>query len=167
MSSSQKLQDYQDFCNNIIDKHPNTIFESEKFLTLPEDTLIPIIKQDDLKLEESKIWEYVIRWGKAKNTTLHTNIEEWTSDNFVTLKQILKQCLPHVKYLAFLMNMCWISFSPISKFLNPSYVKKDHPILLEDCDQISNTSIILKVEGTKEILGGYNPLERNKNNKWE
>ncbi|RHZ60893.1 hypothetical protein Glove_350g34 [Diversispora epigaea] len=84
----------QDFCNDIITKHPNTIFESENFLTLPEDALISIIKRDDLQLEESKVWEYVIRWGKAKNTILPTNIEEWKSDDFITLKQ----CLPHIRY---------------------------------------------------------------------
>ncbi|RHZ52951.1 hypothetical protein Glove_454g6 [Diversispora epigaea] len=76
----------QDFCNDIISKHPNTIFESENFLSLPEDVLISIIIRDNLKLEEGKVWERVIQWGKAKNLTLTTNLTEWTSDNFLTLK---------------------------------------------------------------------------------
>ncbi|RHZ70155.1 hypothetical protein Glove_275g62 [Diversispora epigaea] len=51
----------QNFCNNIIAKHPNTIFESENFISLPEDALISIIKLDDLQLDEDKIWDYIIQ----------------------------------------------------------------------------------------------------------
>ncbi|RHZ70091.1 hypothetical protein Glove_275g70 [Diversispora epigaea] len=86
----KNLDIIQKFCNNIIAKHPNTIFESEKFISLPEDTLISIIKLDDLQLDEDKIWDYVIQWG--------TNPDEWTSDDFLALKTTLKNCLPHVRY---------------------------------------------------------------------
>ncbi|RHZ51837.1 hypothetical protein Glove_469g38 [Diversispora epigaea] len=90
-----------DFCNDIIAKHPNTIFESENFYSLPEDSLISILKQDDLQLEEGKIWKYVIEWGKAKNSTLPTDLNEWTNLNFITLKETLKECLPHIRYFSF------------------------------------------------------------------
>ncbi|RHZ71550.1 hypothetical protein Glove_256g71 [Diversispora epigaea] len=36
------------------------------------------------------------------------------------------------------------------------------------CDKVSKTIIILKVEDTGEILGGYNPLEwENNNDQWK
>ncbi|RHZ87284.1 hypothetical protein Glove_37g184 [Diversispora epigaea] len=60
------------------DQHPSTIFESENFYSLTEGALISILKRDNLQLEEGKIWEYVIGWGKAKNTTLPTNLNQWT-----------------------------------------------------------------------------------------
>ncbi|RHZ80747.1 hypothetical protein Glove_132g205 [Diversispora epigaea] len=66
-----------------------------------EDSLISIPKQDDLQLEVSKIWEDVIEWGKAKNPTLPTNLNEWTSDNFLSLKETLKEFLPHIRYFNF------------------------------------------------------------------
>ncbi|RHZ70146.1 hypothetical protein Glove_275g69 [Diversispora epigaea] len=88
----------QNFCNNIIAKHPNTIFESENFISLPEDALISIIKLDNLQLDEDKIWDYIIQWGKSKNPTLPANPDEWTSDDFKALKTTLKNCLPHVRY---------------------------------------------------------------------
>ena len=66
----------RDFCDDIIAKYPNTIFESENFHSLPEDALISILKHDDLQLEESKIWEYVIEWGKAKNPILPTSLDK-------------------------------------------------------------------------------------------
>jgi hypothetical protein len=88
----------QKFCNNIIFKHPNTIFEQDNFNSLPEDILISIIRLDDLQLEEDKIWDYVIQWGKAKNPILPADLNEWTNDNFLTLKTTLKHCLPHIRY---------------------------------------------------------------------
>ncbi|RHZ60865.1 hypothetical protein Glove_350g171 [Diversispora epigaea] len=90
----------QEFCNDIIVKHPNTIFESEYFHSISEDALISILKRDDLQLEEGKILEYVIQWGKAKNPTLPSDIKEWTNNNFLTLKETLKGCLPHIRYFS-------------------------------------------------------------------
>ncbi|RHZ90149.1 hypothetical protein Glove_5g31 [Diversispora epigaea] len=234
----------RDFCNNIITKYPNTIFESENFHSLPEDALISILKQDDLQLEEGKIWEYVIEWGKAKNPTLPTNLDKWTSDNFLSLKKTLKGCLPHIRYFSFsnedvvekiypyqqlLEQQLFLDITiklitpnkPISsiilpprKILNTTLPTRIAPIPLSSniitnehaleisswidkkeipyiennpykfellvrgsrdgfdiktiyniCDKVSKTIIILKVEGTDEILGGYNPLEweNNKN----
>ncbi|RHZ51456.1 hypothetical protein Glove_478g74 [Diversispora epigaea] len=95
------LEIIQDFYNEIIAKYPKTVFESENFHSVTEDSLISILKQDDLQLEESKIWEYVIEWGKAKNPSLPTNLDQWTSDNFLTLKETLKGCLPHIRYFSF------------------------------------------------------------------
>ncbi|RHZ90152.1 hypothetical protein Glove_5g32 [Diversispora epigaea] len=233
----------RDFCNNIITKYPNTIFESENFHSLPEDALISILKQDDLQLEENKIWEYVIEWGKAKNPTLPTNLNEWTSANFVTLKETLKGCLPHIRYFSFsnedvvekiypyqqlLEQQLFLDITiklitpnkPISsivlsprKILNTILPTRITPISLSSniitnehaleisswidkkeipyiennpyefellvrgsrdgfdiktiyniCDKVSKTIIILKVKGTGEILGGYNPLEWENSN---
>ncbi|RHZ51831.1 hypothetical protein Glove_469g36 [Diversispora epigaea] len=229
----------RDFCNNIITKYPNTIFESEIFHSLPEDALISIIKQDDLQLEEAKIWDHVIKWGKAKNPTLPTNLDEWTSDNFLSLKETLKGCLPHIRYFSFsnedvvekiypyqqLLEQQLFSdinkklitpAKPITSNVLPprkilkatlptripfpsniinkeqaleisSWIDKNETPYFENnpyefkllvrgsrdgfhiktiftiCDKVSNTIIILKVKGTGEILGGYNPLEWNIN----
>ncbi|RHZ71575.1 hypothetical protein Glove_256g116 [Diversispora epigaea] len=237
----------RDFCDNIIAKHPNTIFESENFHSLPEDALISILKQDDLQLEESKIWEYVIDWGKAKNPTLPTSLDKWTSDNFLSLKETLNQCLQYIRFFSIsgedvvkkiypyqqlLEHQLFLDINsrliasnlPISSLVLPprkisntklsprntstllssnimtnehsleisSWIdKKEIPYIENNpyelkllvrgsrdgfdiktiyniCDKVSKTIIVLKVEGTGEILGGYNPLEWNKdNNLWK
>ncbi|RHZ84842.1 hypothetical protein Glove_74g240 [Diversispora epigaea] len=109
----------QDYCNNIIAKYPNTIFESENFQTLPEYALISIIKKDDLQLEESKIWQYVIQWGKAQNPTLPVNLKEWTSDNFLTLKTTLKQCLLHIRFFSISSEDIFEMIFPYQQILEP------------------------------------------------
>ncbi|RHZ70089.1 hypothetical protein Glove_275g72 [Diversispora epigaea] len=167
----------QKFCNNIIAKHPNTIFESEKFISLPEDALISIIKLDDLQLDEDKIWDYIIQWG--------TNPDEWTSDYFVALKTTLKNCLPHVD-ISILQPIpsipsniitnehaselsSWIDRKEATYTENNPYEFKllvrgsrdgfDVKTIYNICDQVSNTIIVAKLEGTGGIIGGYNPLE--------
>ncbi|RHZ51836.1 hypothetical protein Glove_469g39 [Diversispora epigaea] len=243
--TSYKVKSFKiirDFCEDIISKYPNTIFESKNFHSLPEDTLISILKRDDLQLEEAKIWEYVIEWGKAKNRTLPTNLSEWTSVEFTSLKETLNQCLQHIRffnisgddfmekiypYRKLLEQQLFLDINtrfitptnPISsivlpprKILKPklptrisripfpsniitnehaleisSWIDKKETPSIENnpyefkllvrgsrdgfdvktiyniCDKVSKTIIILKIKGTEEILGGYNPLEWDKN----
>ncbi|RHZ48303.1 hypothetical protein Glove_553g34 [Diversispora epigaea] len=88
----------QNFCDDIIAKHPNLIFESNDFNTLPEAALVSIIQRDDLQLEESKIWDYVIQWGTAQSKTLTSNFNDWIEKDFQILRNTLQQCLPHIRY---------------------------------------------------------------------
>ncbi|RHZ65619.1 hypothetical protein Glove_313g66 [Diversispora epigaea] len=224
----KNLEIIQEFYNNIIAKHPSTIFESESFYSLSEDALMSIIKRNDLQLVEGKIWEYVIKWGKAKNSTLPTNLDEWTCDNFLTLKETLKGCLPYIRYFNFSNEDVIERIFPYQQILEPklfldinskimtpnksisskilpartipdsnlltiehsieilSWIDRQEPYytgniqckfellakgsrdgfdlknIYNICDKVSNTIIVLKVKGTGEILGGYNPLQWTK-----
>ncbi|RHZ78484.1 hypothetical protein Glove_164g52 [Diversispora epigaea] len=114
----------KEFCNDAIAKYPDTIFESENFNSFPENALISILKQDDLQIDESKIWEYVIEWGKAKNHNLPTNLDKWTSDNFLSLKETLKGCLPHIRYFS-------ISGEDVVKKIYPYQQLLEHQLFLD------------------------------------
>ncbi|RHZ70150.1 hypothetical protein Glove_275g67 [Diversispora epigaea] len=129
----------QKFCNNIIAKHPNTIFKSEKFISLPEDALISIIKLDDLQLDEDKIWDYVIQWGKSKNLTLPSNPDEWTSDDFIALKTTLKNCLPHVRYFNMSSEKVLEKLWPYLQLFEPKLWLEINTKLLTPEKQISST----------------------------
>ncbi|RHZ76541.1 hypothetical protein Glove_196g92 [Diversispora epigaea] len=86
------------FCNDIVAKYPFLIFDAEDFTSLQESALVSLLKRDDLQLEEVIIWEYIIKWGIAQNSTLPVNFKEWTNENFTTLKTTLQQCLPLIRY---------------------------------------------------------------------
>ena len=79
-------------------KYPDKIFESENFTSLPENALISLIKRDDLQMDEGKIWDDVIRWGIAQSTDLPTDTKDWSHENFLTIKNILRNCLPLIRY---------------------------------------------------------------------
>ncbi|RHZ54321.1 hypothetical protein Glove_428g72 [Diversispora epigaea] len=94
----QNFKDLENFCNDIVVKYPNLIFDSSDFISLSESALVSLLKRDDLQMEETKIWEYTIKWGIAQNSTLPINLEEWVKENFLTLKTTLQQCLPYIRY---------------------------------------------------------------------
>ncbi|RHZ67638.1 hypothetical protein Glove_300g116 [Diversispora epigaea] len=114
---SNEFKGLKKFYNNIIARHPNLIFESGDFTSLQETALISILKIDDLKIEEIKIWDYVINWGLARNPTLPTDPEEWSKENFQTLKTTLQQCLPLIRYFHIPDEDVWEKVKPYKKIL--------------------------------------------------
>ncbi|RHZ83843.1 hypothetical protein Glove_87g85 [Diversispora epigaea] len=112
-----EFEDLKKFYNDIIVKYPNLIFESEDFTSLQETALISILKRDDLKVEEIKIWDYVIKWGIAQNPTLPANLKEWSNENFEALKITLQQCLPLIRYFHIPGEDIWKKVQPYQKIL--------------------------------------------------
>ncbi|RHZ78381.1 hypothetical protein Glove_165g127 [Diversispora epigaea] len=105
------------FYNDIIAKHPNLIFESEDFASIQETALISILKRDDLNVEEIKIWDFIIKWGIARNPTLSTDLEEWSDENFKALKITLQQFLPLIRYFHIPGEDIWKNVKPYKKIL--------------------------------------------------
>ncbi|RHZ67394.1 hypothetical protein Glove_301g54 [Diversispora epigaea] len=95
--SRNNFKKLENFCNDIVVKYPNLIFDADDFTSLEESALLSLLKRDDLQMEEVKIWDYVIKWGIAQ-PNLPTNFDDWTKENFLTLKTTLQQCLPHIRY---------------------------------------------------------------------
>ncbi|RIB22473.1 hypothetical protein C2G38_988038 [Gigaspora rosea] len=95
---NNQLQELQKWCNDIVTKYPNKVFDSEDFLSLQENALISLLKRDDLQMEEGKFWNYVIKWGIAQNQDLPPDPEDWTLENFKALKTTLQNCLPLIRY---------------------------------------------------------------------
>ncbi|RHZ51181.1 hypothetical protein Glove_482g45 [Diversispora epigaea] len=181
---SNEFKGLKNFYNDIIVKYPNLIFESEDFSSLQETVLVSILKKDDLQVEETKIWDYVIKWGIAQNPTLPTNSEEWSNENFMTLKTTLQQCLPLIRYFHISVNE---SFSTIinkehvaelsswidrkSTTYSLANIPYEFQLILRGsrdgfhpetfwnmCHGCFGTIVVAKVAETDEIVGGYNPL---------
>ncbi|RHZ70833.1 hypothetical protein Glove_266g35 [Diversispora epigaea] len=96
--SRNNFEKLKKFCNDIVVKYPNLIFDSSDFTSLEESTIVSLLKRNDLQIEEIKLWDYIIKWGIAKTSTLPTNLNDWTTEDFLTLKITLQQCLPHIRY---------------------------------------------------------------------
>ncbi|RHZ83785.1 hypothetical protein Glove_87g269 [Diversispora epigaea] len=114
---SNEFEGLKKFYNDIIAKYPNLIFESGDF-AFQETALVSILKRDDLKIEEIKIWDYVIKWGITQNPTLPTNSEDWSKENFKALKITLRQCLPLIRYFHIPDEDIWEKVKPYKKILD-------------------------------------------------
>ncbi|RHZ89519.1 hypothetical protein Glove_13g229 [Diversispora epigaea] len=116
----KKLENY---CNDIIAKHPSLIFENLDFTSLPESALVSLLKRDDLQMEEVKIWDYVIKWGISQNPTLPINLEEWSKENLLMLKTTLLQCLPLIRYFHISNTELFDKIMPYKKILDKQLCK--------------------------------------------
>ncbi|RHZ70501.1 hypothetical protein Glove_271g29 [Diversispora epigaea] len=246
--NGNNFKNLEKFCNDIIAKYPNLIFDAEDFASLQESALVSLLKRDDLQLEEVIIWEYIIKWGIAQNSTLPLNLNEWTKENFLTLKTTLQQCLPLIRYFHIpgtdvlkkvkpykrildkqlwedLNQYFWAPDEPVKSVILPprsilvqelptrtteqakslstiityehvaeisSWINRksstyslanipyEFQLILRGsingfnpqtfwdiCNGQASTVVIMKVKGTEEILGGYNPLVWDANtNSW-
>ncbi|RIB02622.1 hypothetical protein C2G38_2049915 [Gigaspora rosea] len=92
------LQELQKWCNDAIIKYPSQNFDSDYFISFSENALVSLIERDDLQMEETKFWNYVINWGIAQNPDLPFDSKDWSHENFLALKTTLQNCLPLVRY---------------------------------------------------------------------
>ncbi|RHZ58649.1 hypothetical protein Glove_372g23 [Diversispora epigaea] len=115
---NNKFKNLKKFYDDIIVKYPSIIFESTEFISLHESALVSILKRDDLQMIESEIWDYLIKWGTAQNPTLPEKFEEWTLENFTTLKTTLQQCLPLIRYFHISNSDVMDKIKPYKKILD-------------------------------------------------
>ncbi|RHZ76272.1 hypothetical protein Glove_199g155 [Diversispora epigaea] len=242
--SENNFKDLEKFCNDIVTKYPNLVFDTEDFNSLHESALVSLLERDDLQLEEIVIWEYIIKWGIAQNFTLPVDLKEWTNENFTTLKTTLQQCLPLIRYFHISGIDVLKKIKPYKKILDKQLwndlkqhlMAPDEPVesiilsprtilvpelptrtafstiityehvaeisswidrksstysltsipyefqlilrgsvngfapqtFWDTCHGLPRTVVIMKVKGTDEILGGYNPLvwDANTSGRW-
>ncbi|GES83697.1 carbohydrate-binding module family 13 protein [Rhizophagus clarus] len=215
----------QKYCNDIISKEPNKIFNSPRFSSISEKLLVTIIQNDNLQMNEVQVWKHVVDWGLAQNPELSSDPKNWSKEDFNTLKNTLQQCIPFIRFHNLTSKEFSDSVLPYRKilskelyenllndFLDNNYkpVKKSKPRIIEKridskiitfqhtvliskwidrleftdniknlyefkllyrcglnvrgrfheiCDNQPGTVIIVKLKGSNEILGGYNPIE--------
>ncbi|RHZ48320.1 hypothetical protein Glove_553g15 [Diversispora epigaea] len=173
-SQTNNFKTLQNFCDNIIVKNPNLIFESNDFNTLPEAALVSIIQRDDLNLEESKVWDYVIQWGIAQNKILPLNLDDWIKKDFQILKNTLQQCLPHIRYFQFSNEHIMKKIYPYRQILEKDlmsdilkyYISPNEPIssstILPPRNIFQITSSIISNEHATEIAFWIDKKEESK-----
>ncbi|EXX54589.1 hypothetical protein RirG_233080 [Rhizophagus irregularis DAOM 197198w] len=88
----------QNYCNNLMSKNPNKIFESLDFPSIPEKIFISIIQNDNLQMNVVQIWENVLKWGLAQNPELSSDPSSYSKDDFNNLRNTLEQCIPFIRF---------------------------------------------------------------------
>src|SRR5438094_3527044 len=138
---SKSLLDLQQFCTNLMAESPEKIFKSLDFTLLSEKSLIQLIKRDDLQMKEIEVWEHVLKWGLAQNSTIIPDPKTWSDDDFKKMKNTLKNCLPSIRFFC-------LSSTEVSKKVRPYQNLLDHQLyddLLNsylDPDNVSTYNIL-------------------------
>ena len=74
-----KLQNYW---TTTVCEQPEILFNTDDFTSIDKETLLSIVKNEDLCMEENELWDCIIRWGKAQNSELPEEINNWTPNDF-------------------------------------------------------------------------------------
>jgi hypothetical protein len=133
---------------------PEKIFKSFDFTSLSENSLISLIKRDDLQMKEVDIWEhYVLKWGLAQNPNLIPDPITWTDDDFETMKITLQKCIPLVRFFHLSSREFSYKVRPYRKLLN-NQLYNDLLNFYLDPDSIStyNTFPPRKIANTTQII---------------
>src|SRR5205085_2674172 len=57
-----------------------------------------LIQDDNLQMSEIQVWENVLKWGLAQNLELPSDVENFSKEDFNTLKNNLQQCIPFIRF---------------------------------------------------------------------
>ena len=85
----QVLNNIQKSCLEVVCFEPENLCNSVNFIKLPALLLEIILKQDDLNLDEIKVWENLIKWGLAQDKTLIDDVSKWNQEKFNIFERIL------------------------------------------------------------------------------
>ncbi|PKK72534.1 hypothetical protein RhiirC2_864977 [Rhizophagus irregularis] len=80
-SDFTKLQNYW---TTTICEQPEILFNATDFTSVDKEALLSICKEENSCMEENELWDHIIRWGKAQNTELSEDINNWTPNNGAT-----------------------------------------------------------------------------------
>src|SRR3954470_18299501 len=97
---SNNLLELQRYCTDFMAKSPEKIFKSLDFTSLPEKSLVQLIKSDDLQMKEVEVWEHVLKWGLAQNSTLLPDPDSWSDDDFKTMENTLQNSLSLIRFFS-------------------------------------------------------------------
>jgi hypothetical protein len=120
---SNYLLELQQFCTNFMVQFPEKIFKSLDFTKLPEKSLVLLIKRDDLQMKEIEVWEHVLNWGLARNTSLVQDPDTWSDDGFKSMKNTLQNCLPLIRFYSLSSKEFLHKVKPYKKLLSRQLYK--------------------------------------------
>ncbi|GES76312.1 carbohydrate-binding module family 13 protein [Rhizophagus clarus] len=135
------------YCNDLIFKEPNKIFNFPCFSSIPEKLLVTVIQNDNLQMGDIEIWERVIKWGLAQNPELPSDLANFSKDDFSTLKNTLRRCIPFIKFYDLTSKEFLRKVLPYKKILPKELYKSLLSYFLDnnDDDETTNNSAVEKV----------------------
>src|SRR5206468_3982250 len=90
------------YCNRVMASHPDIIFKSNDLATLPKETLITLLKIDELNMDEDDVLISVVKWAtkQVPERQLGTDPDDWSSNDTNTIKDIVRDCIPHIRFFS-------------------------------------------------------------------
>ena len=144
-----KLSKLLDHCNQTMALHPDIIFKTNNILCLPKKTLINLLQNDDLNMKEGDIWMSVIEWAVGQVPGLANNPNNWSADEINTVKGLITDCVPHVRFVDIDHEELYEKFVLYDELLSP---KLRHDIFAHYLHKTQQ-------HNRNRLLRGYNTVD--------
>src|SRR5437763_10452546 len=112
--------------HNHCSENPALFLKSNDFTMIEKSVLITILERDDLKLEEIDIWDCVIKWEIGQNEELKKDISEWKKEDFIKLKNIIKDFISLIRFNQIASNDFSHKILPFKKVFDKEVYKEIH-----------------------------------------
>ncbi|CAI2170395.1 5241_t:CDS:2 [Funneliformis geosporum] len=110
-------------CWDLINQDPALLFQSKHFHRLDKDILLDLIKRDDISLPEVEIWHSIVNWGMEQlPSIIEQDKSKWKESDFNTLKDRLKDFIPHIRFFTIPSDEYYNRVRPLKKLLLQSTV---------------------------------------------
>ncbi|CAG8537498.1 8669_t:CDS:2 [Ambispora gerdemannii] len=106
----------RNFCKRIKEREPDLYFNCTDFTSIDERSLIRLLQRDDLGMEETEIWDRVIKWGTA-NTPQQPRVRRASGPNLDGIEKTLHKCIPHIRFFHISAADFRIKISPYKSIL--------------------------------------------------
>ncbi|GBB98914.1 hypothetical protein RclHR1_03360011 [Rhizophagus clarus] len=125
-TSRTALDTLKNYCLEEITLLNPSIFESESFLNMDESSLVALLERDDLGINESELWDCVLKWGIKNTPSLSYDINDnnWTSEDFNALEKTLKNCIPLIRFFHISPDDFYTKIKSFSKLLPKDLLKE-------------------------------------------
>ncbi|UZO18045.1 uncharacterized protein OCT59_009368 [Rhizophagus irregularis] len=114
----------KELCYNTMIQTPKLYINSDEFLGLDYEVLLTIIQLDNLEMKEIVIWENLIKWGIAKNSTFNSDMTTWTINEYEILKETISPFIQHIRFFQMTPQEYYYKVHPLDKLL-PKEIKED------------------------------------------
>ena len=121
-SSFTKLRQY---VKNIVNKLPHIIFRADDFIGLDKETLLYLVKRNDIVIDEIEIWDCLLKWCMAKIDLKNKDVKDWNIDDFYCLGKSLEPFLPHIKFEYISKKDYFVKIKPFKQSFNQNVYKKN------------------------------------------
>jgi hypothetical protein len=92
--------------------------------SISEKSLMSLIQNNNLRMKEVQIWEYVLKWGLAQNPGLPSDPKNFLKYDFNVLKNIIQQYVHFINFYKFTSKEFLDFVFPFKKIL-PKELRED------------------------------------------
>ncbi|GBC03110.1 hypothetical protein RclHR1_00050018 [Rhizophagus clarus] len=86
------------YCLDKICEEPEILFNTDKFIKLKAPIIELLLKRDDLCLKEIEIWDNLIKWAFAQNSTIPKDVTKWNKEEVIIMERALHRYIHLIRF---------------------------------------------------------------------